>query len=370
MTKEAVLQNFGLTIAEINVYTALLQMGELTASEIAKKTGTNRTFTYDRLKKLGDMGLVSSIIKENKRYFKAAEPSQILSILRDREEEFKSILPELENLRLPMKSGPEVEVYSGIKGVKTALNLMLKERNEICLHGTLKKFQEKMPTHFEIWNKRRIKSRIRMRILSSEITDLGLSESGILPEEEQTVTSNFTFGDTIVIAMWGDYPVAIMIKGKEIAENSISFFNAVWEREVKIYSGAEGIVRAFFELLERTKEFVGFGFSKKLSDIYTSKISDDWHVERIKKRIKCRLVALEEKGTRDYFMPRRTAKRDFNVRFLPKELQGPACVSMSDNTLATFVYTEKRFRVVLNKNRETVNVYKKHFEELWKKSKP
>ena len=59
MSKESVLQNFGLTDAEVKVYITLLQLGESTASEISKKTGANRTFTYDRLKKLGDMGLVS-----------------------------------------------------------------------------------------------------------------------------------------------------------------------------------------------------------------------------------------------------------------------------------------------------------------------
>ena len=60
MSKESVLQNFGLTAAEIKVYITLLQ-AEATASEIAKKTGTNRTFTYDRLKKLSDIGLVSLV---------------------------------------------------------------------------------------------------------------------------------------------------------------------------------------------------------------------------------------------------------------------------------------------------------------------
>src|SRR3989338_3566561 len=369
MSKESVLQNFGLTDAEVKVYITLLQLGESTASEISKKTGANRTFTYDRLKKLGDMGLVSSIIKDNKKYFKAAEPAQLLSILKEREEEVKDILPELEKLKQPIKLGPEVEVYSTVKGVKTALNLMLNQKHEIYLHGTLKKFQEIMQTHFEIWNKRRIKAKIKMKILSSESFDLDLSESDILTEEEQTITSNFTFGDTMLDIMWGDYPVAVLIKSKEIAKNNITFFNTIWNREVKIYSGANGMQRAFMELLEDTKEFIGFGYSKRLSDVYTMEFSDKWHIERIKKKIPCKIIAYEERETREYFKPRLQIKKEFYVKYLPKELQGPACISLSDKMIATFVYTEKRFRVVLNKNKETVNVYKRYFNDLWKEAK-
>lgn len=369
MDKELVLQNFGLTDAEVKVYITLLQLGETTASEIAKRTGTNRTFTYDRLKKLGDTGLVSSIIKDNKKYFKAAEPSQLISILREKEEQVRDIMPELEKLKQPIKFGPEVEVYSSIKGVKTALNITIKEGKEIYLHGTLKKFQETMPTYFEIWNKRRIKQKIRMKILSSETINLDFSDSDILPEEEQTIISNFTFGDIMMLIIWSDYPVAILIKSDEIAKNNITFFNTIWDREVKIYSGASGIQRAFMELLKDTKEFMGFGYNKQLSDVYTVEFSDNWHIERVKRKIPCRIIAYEEKETRAYFGPRIKAKKEFYVRYLPKELQGPACISLSDKMIATFVYTEKRFRVILNKNKETVTVYKKYFDELWKKAK-
>ena len=99
MRKEEVLSNFGLTEAEVRLYLELLKMGVATATDLAKYTNTNRTFTYDRLKKLLNSGLISYIIKDNKKYFKAAEPSQLLSILREKEEQVKSILPELEQLK-------------------------------------------------------------------------------------------------------------------------------------------------------------------------------------------------------------------------------------------------------------------------------
>lgn len=368
MVKEEILKHFGLTEAEANVYLILLQIGEATASEIAKRTNMNRTFTYDRLKKLLDAGMVSYVVKENKKYFKASEPSHLLSILKDKEEEVRGILPELEKLRQPIKLGPEVEVYSGIKGVKTALNLMLKEKQDVYLHGTYNKFKETLPLDFEIWDKRRIKQRIKMKVLSSEPLKLEMGEVDLLPEEEQSLTSNFTFGNRSITVLWSDYPVAILIKSDEVARNNILFFNAIWNREVKIYSGISGIQMAFMELLENTKEFTGFGYNKQLADVYTVKFSDEWHLDRIKKKITARIISYDDKASRDYFSPRKKSKKLFYVRSLPKELQGPACISLSDQMIATFVYTEKKFRVVVNKNKETVKVYKGYFEELWKKA--
>lgn len=369
MTKEEVLQNFGLTDAEIKVYLTLLQ-GEATASEVAKKTATNRTFTYDRLKRLCDIGLIGSVIKDNKKYFKAADPSQLLSILKEREEEIQEILPELEKLKREKELGPVVEVYSTVKGVQTALNLILKEKKEVHLYGTLQKFKEKMPVYFEIWNSRRSKLRIPMKILSSEIMDLKLAEFDILPEEEKTNTSTFAFGAITLIILWGEHPIAILAKSKEFSTNTIAFFNTIWNRPIKIYSGVKGIQRAFMELLQETREFIGFGYSKQLSDVYTLEFSDRWHIARMKKKIVSRIIGFDEKETRAYFKQRIKAKKDFFVQFLPKELQGPACISLSETMVATFVYTEKKFHVIVNKNKATVEVYKKHFEELWKKAKP
>ena len=70
MQKEQILQSFGLTEAEVKLYLELLKVGEASASELAQKTNTNRTFTYDRIKKLLDSGLVSFVVKDNKKYFK------------------------------------------------------------------------------------------------------------------------------------------------------------------------------------------------------------------------------------------------------------------------------------------------------------
>jgi len=370
MEKEKVLQNFGLTEAEVKLYVELLKIGEATATELAKHTNTNRTFTYDRLKKLLDSGLISYIIKDNRKYFKPAEPSQLLSILKEKEEQVKSILPELEQLKKPYKEGPKVELFSSKKGIKTSLNLILRERKEVLIHGSINHFIQIMGSYFDIWNQRRIQEKIKAKILTNENVKIPFSEIDLLSEEEKSATTTFTFGNKIIIVMWSDTPVAILIESEEIAKENTSFFNRVWGREIKIYSGVEGIKRAWMELVSsKSKELVGFGFSWNLAQIYGGDFSNKWHEERVKNNIPTRLISYSDKNSKKYFDMRMIKWKDFNLQFLDKDFCGPACITLSDNLIVQFLYTEKKFRVIISKNKEMIAVYRKHFEALWKIAK-
>jgi len=235
MNKEQILQNFGLTEAEVSLYITLLKLGESTASELSEKTNTNRTFTYDRLKKLLDSGLVSYVVKDNKKYFKAAEPSQLLSIIKEKEEQVKGILPELEKLKAFQEEGPKAEIFSSKKGIRTVLNLILKEKKEVLIHGSIIKFKESMDSYYEIWNNRRVKEKIKAKVLTNEEIEIPFTDISLLNEEEKSSITTFTFGNKVIITLWSDVPVAILIKSKEIAQDNIKFFYNLWEREIKIY---------------------------------------------------------------------------------------------------------------------------------------
>ena len=63
--------NIGLSNNEVDIYLSLLESGQSLVGEITKKTKINRTHIYDRLQKLINKGLVSYIIKNNRKYFYA-----------------------------------------------------------------------------------------------------------------------------------------------------------------------------------------------------------------------------------------------------------------------------------------------------------
>lgn len=380
MNKNIISENFGLTETEVNIYLSLLELGQATASEIAIRNNLNRTFTYDRIERLVEKGLVSYFIKENKKYFKPCDPNQLVALLKENEEEIlsqlkkkegevKEIIPTLLKLRKPKEKIPQVELYSTKKGIKTVLNLILKENKDLYIYGSILHFKNVMEHFYEIWNKQRVKSKIKTKVLTPDIIDLENVEIDYLSEEHKTNTTTFTFVNKIIVVLWSKLPVAILTESKEVAESNIHFFNALWNREVKIYTGSEGVRRAYMELIAGdVKIFRGYGYSKQLADVYTVEFSNKWHVERLKKGIDNKIISYDDKSSRDYFAPRVKKVEKFEVRYLNKDLLGPVCVTFSEKMVVTFIYTEKEFKVILNKNKETIDVYRKHFEHLWKKA--
>jgi len=370
MNKEKVLEQFGLTKAEVTLYLKLLTHGEARASELAKLTNTNRTFTYDRLKKLLEAGLVSFVVKDIKKYFKATAPNHLLSLLKEKQEQVEAILPELEKMSAGRLLGPDVKIFSSKQGVRTALNQILREKQLTYVHGSIERFEKMMKEYFTIWNARRIKEGIKLRVLSNESVILEGAEVDILPDEEKSSITTFTFGDTVIIVLWADIPVAIQIESKEIAKDTIAFFNTIWNREIRIYSGVDGVLRAFFELVsKKTTVHLGIGYSWALAQVYGTKMSDDWHVTRLKNKIHSRLISYDDADSKKYFRDRMKQWKNFDIRFLSQDICGPACMTLSDHMIATFIYTEGDFKVIVNKNKETIVVYKKHFEALWKNGK-
>ena len=77
MNKEVLLK-LGLSQRETEAYYTLLEREEALASEISERTKESRTNTYDTLNSLIKKGLVSYVIKNNKKYFIATDPKKLM----------------------------------------------------------------------------------------------------------------------------------------------------------------------------------------------------------------------------------------------------------------------------------------------------
>ena len=124
----------------------------------------------------------------------------------------------------------------------------------------------------------------------------------------------------------------------------------------------EGIRRAWFELIsKKSKELVGYGFSWNLAQIYGRELSNNWHKQRLKNKISTRLISYDDPNSKKYFDVRMIEWEKFNLRFLDKDICGPVCVTLSDSLVVEFLYTEKKFRVIVSRNKEMIEVYRKYF---------
>lgn len=237
--KEEALRKFGLTEKEIKVYLAALELDSALVSEIAKKAEIPRTLTYDILKKLMDKGLVSYVIKNNKKYFGATEPTNLLTILREKEQIMEAALPELLRLkRAKARSRPIIEVFEGKEGVKTVFNDALRVGKEFLCLGSTGRSPEIISYFLERFHKQRIKRRIPWRVIYND-DRLGKKRGGKTSKwayskvrymKKTDPTTTYIYGNKVAIVLWmQERLLAVMIEDGIIAKAYREFFNALWE---------------------------------------------------------------------------------------------------------------------------------------------
>jgi len=237
------LRKFGLSEKEAKVYLSLLGLGEALASEVAAKTNIARQLVYDLFERLIEFGLVSFVIKENKKYFKAASPEQLNSILKEKERAIDEAMPELKKIQsIEEHKKPKIEVYEGIEGMKTILNDVLRsEKNELIVYGSSKSSFEVMPLFMENWHNRRIKQKLKVRIIYNETKEtikrikkfkktLKLMEVKFFPTEVLPPTATLIYRDKIALTVWlKNEPYATLIESKELRQVYKEYFETIWK---------------------------------------------------------------------------------------------------------------------------------------------
>lgn len=237
--REQTLLKIGLTGNEADIYLALLELGPSLVSKIVEKTGINRTNIYDRLKRLLDKGLVSYVIKNNRKYFYAAEPKRLLRYLEEKEEKIKEekemlkkILPELEKIK-PITKEETVEVYKGKEGLKTILEDVIRSKKDILTYGSEGNFSRILRFYFKHYLKRLEKSGVKMKVIfnyddTRKPFEWEFAKVKYIPKKYKTPTETTIYGDKVAIFLLREEPKAILIKSKTIAESYRKYFNLLW----------------------------------------------------------------------------------------------------------------------------------------------
>ena len=221
------LKKFGLSEKEAKVYLASLELGDSTATDISIKSSLPRTLVYDILERLIEQGLISYSIKNNKKYFLAVHPKELLNILREKETTISSVMPELE------------EIYK--KEMKTVMNDILRsELKEFLAYGSSRSSYKVIPSFMNDWHKKRIKQKVVMKIIYNNTkqaksmvknfkSTLDYTKYKFMPIELESPTATIIYGDKVILQSWTKEPFAVMIKSKEMAENQRRYFEELWK---------------------------------------------------------------------------------------------------------------------------------------------
>lgn len=240
-----ILESVGLTTNESKVYLTLLKFGTLKTGEILKEAHLNSGRIYDILEELKFKGLISESSINNVRHFSAAPPSQILDYLNKKKKEIEnnevkinSVLSELNKLKNFNKKGTKAVIYTGFKGLKTAVEEAfenVKEGDEILGMGVTQLKEKKFNEFWKNWSVKRIEKKISARHIFSEeskyfgtFKKMKYTKSKILLGITPTTVD--IFGKETVLILNYEEPInCILIQDENTAQSFINFFNQLWK---------------------------------------------------------------------------------------------------------------------------------------------
>jgi len=227
------LEETGLSEGEIKVYIALVKLGSVPVNKIKEETNLHRTTIYDFLEKLINKGLVSYVIKNNVNYYQATKPIKLLDFVKEKEENIRGIIPEIEKLSQIKREEIRVEVLKGVEGFKTLLNDILRTGKELLAFGVEESlFQEKFPTLLEQYFKKEEKLGIKERVLTSEKTKFIFKRKSIkyryVPDEFFSPTTTNIYGNKVVMIIWEPLTI-VMIENSGLADSYKKHFEMLWK---------------------------------------------------------------------------------------------------------------------------------------------
>ncbi len=243
-----ILENLGLTGNEIKIYLALLKLGSVTAGEILKNTELHRGAVYDNLDKLIEKGLVSYVIRANRKYFEASKATNFLDVVKRKEEQLEKekeellkLIPQMDAKRSLGKAPQEVTLYKGNKGLKSIFRDWLEEKKEILVIGAYSEEAKSLKYHMKYtlpsFHRDRIKQKQMMKFVfpeqsikrAKQLKKQSYASVKILPAPFASMTSTQVYGDKVAIIMWSSDPIGILIRSKEVAKSYKDYFSVLWK---------------------------------------------------------------------------------------------------------------------------------------------
>jgi sugar-specific transcriptional regulator TrmB len=233
------LKEIGLDENELKVYLGCLSSGGSSVKDISRKSGLIRTTVYGVLQSLLKKGLASEINKEGVKFFRAASPTELLSILDQKREKISSIIPELEKIRDAVPKLYDIEFFEGRNGVKTITNDIISIPNQIvkCI-GSGKKWFQFSESFSLVYYRKKKEANVKTKTILSDLPeerefiknrDVKNSEFRFFKGIDISKIATFIYQDKVAFASYEDDPRGFIIKDKEFNEVQNIFFDNLWK---------------------------------------------------------------------------------------------------------------------------------------------
>ena len=169
---EQKLQQFGLSEKEARVYAALQQLGTAPASEIAQKSGINRSTAYVVLDALSKRGLASASEQNGGRVYSPAPAEQFSEMAESSLKKWKSLVEVGRELATQFKkqargnnAKPSTRLFKGAEGIHAVYETMLIPKDMTRSYSALSAAHKVLPDFFPSYCARRAAQGVHSRIV-------------------------------------------------------------------------------------------------------------------------------------------------------------------------------------------------------------
>jgi predicted DNA-binding transcriptional regulator len=243
---EKSLQAVGLSPNEGKIYEALLKLESANISTIAVKSRVHRRNVYDAMNKLVEKGLVSELILENEKHFKAVNPTRLLGLIQDKEVMVTEQLPDMQRRFQRIEVKEQAYIYKGVSGFRNYMQDIL----DTCQKGDelhvlnakggwwdprLKPFRLRFYKEFH--KKNLVAYHLFAHDMKKQMPEVVKShpKAKFLPKEYKTDSAIDVFGDHVVTftglgygQLDDDITLFVMIS-RPLADSYRNWFRMMWD---------------------------------------------------------------------------------------------------------------------------------------------
>ena len=126
----SILEDLGLTQAEIKVYLSLLELGSATAGTILKKSKIQNSVMHRALNSLIEKGLINYILEGKRKIYQATDPENFHTYIDEKKRRFNQLLPELKKHQSFNKKPEKATVFKGKRGIKEVYSIMINTKGK------------------------------------------------------------------------------------------------------------------------------------------------------------------------------------------------------------------------------------------------
>lgn len=240
MKIEQVLTNLGLSKNKGLVYLTLMQIGSGSAQEIANKASLPRTTVHEILQHLLVLGVVNYSTHGRARLYSAEPPDKLKYLLKDKEKQLESVLPEMLSMFNVGGVKPKTKFYEGIAGIKTVFEDTLKVNDKV-LCGILSMadlFKIPGKEFMDDYTSRRIKAGIKLKVIRSEINEVDEIWSYSSKELRELHYANhdmvfpmtmYFYDNKVALISTEKENFGMIIESADFYKNQMNFFKVLWD---------------------------------------------------------------------------------------------------------------------------------------------